>query len=170
MATPHHHEPDWVHRHPHEPNPAPPGEDASFLLIAPDGVSHSFSVEALQKLPFCEMENCYIVSTGHGTSGPFRFGGVRLVTVIDSLLPADQPWNYVDVHSSDGFGTRIQAIELRHELPERSSLLAWQIDGAPLIRKQGLVRLIVPSETDDALKQVKWVSQIVLALQNPARQ
>ena len=170
MATPHQHEPDWVHHHPHDPNPAPPGEDASFLLISPDGVAHSLSVEALQKLPFCEIENCYIVSTGHGTSGPFRFGGVRLLTVLNALLPTNQPWSYVDVYSGDGFGTRIQAAELLHEHPERASLLAWQLDGTPLTRQQGLVRLIVPSETDDALKQVKWVSQIVLVNQSPARE
>jgi len=34
------------------------------------------------------------------------------------------------------------------------------MDGATLTRAQGLVRLIVPSETDDALRQVKWVGRI----------
>ena len=39
-------------------------------------------------------------------------------------------------------------------------LLALEIDGRPLSRAQGLVRLVVPGETDDALRQVKWVSEI----------
>lgn len=160
--TPHHHEPDWVHHHPHDPNPAPPGEEASFSLILPNGVVYRLSVPEIEALPFSEIENCLIVSTGHGTSGPFCFGGVRLLTLLDAFLPTDQAWTYLDVQSGDGFGTRLYASELQHELPERASLLAWQIDGTPLTRQQGLVRLIVPSETDDALKQVKWVAQIVL--------
>jgi hypothetical protein len=39
-------------------------------------------------------------------------------------------------------------------------LLATHIDGRPMTRKEGLVRLIVPSERDDALRQVKWVSVV----------
>jgi hypothetical protein len=36
------------------------------------------------------------------------------------------------------------------------------LNGQPLTRAQGLIRLIVPAETDDALRQVKWVTQIVI--------
>jgi hypothetical protein len=35
-------------------------------------------------------------------------------------------------------------------------------DGQKLTRRQGLVRLIVPREKDDALRQVKWVGRIVI--------
>ncbi len=45
---------------------------------------------------------------------------------------------------------------------ERPSLLAYIKDGVSLTRAQGLVRLIVPSETDDALRQVKWVGRIII--------
>jgi hypothetical protein len=38
--------------------------------------------------------------------------------------------------------------------------LALACDGKPLTRTQGLVRLIVPQEDDDALRQVKWVAGI----------
>ena len=41
-------------------------------------------------------------------------------------------------------------------------LLAYTLDGAPLTREQGLVRLIVPSEIDDALRQVKWLAMITI--------
>jgi DMSO/TMAO reductase YedYZ molybdopterin-dependent catalytic subunit len=44
----------------------------------------------------------------------------------------------------------------------RPVLLAYMLDGAPLARGQGLVRLIVPSETDDALRQVKWLATITI--------
>jgi hypothetical protein len=36
------------------------------------------------------------------------------------------------------------------------------MEGQPLTREQGLVRMIVPSERDDALRQVKWVGKIVI--------
>jgi hypothetical protein len=42
-------------------------------------------------------------------------------------------------------------------------LLALARDGVPLTREQGLVRLVDPRETDDALRQIKWVAQIVIA-------
>lgn len=128
----------------------------------PDGEVMNFAVDRLQQFPFTEISNCYIVSTGHGTSGPFCFGGVRLLTLLNSLLTANQQWSITDVYSADGFGARISRSELETEGLDRTTLLAWQIDGAPLSRQQGLVRLIVPSEVDDALKQVKWVSRIVL--------
>jgi hypothetical protein len=42
-------------------------------------------------------------------------------------------------------------------------LLATARDGIPLTRADGLVRLIDPRETNDALRQVKWVAEIVIA-------
>jgi hypothetical protein len=65
----------------------------------------------------------------------------------------------VDVVSADGFGTRVQAKEVR-EGPDAPILLSYEIDGVSMTRGQGLVRLIVPSETDDALRQVKWVGEV----------
>ena len=65
------------------------------------------------------------------------------------------------VMSADGFGARVSADELRRETA-RPILLALAANGRPLSRADGLVRLIVPGETDDALRQVKWVSEIRL--------
>ena len=49
------------------------------------------------------------------------------------------------------------------KLPFRSPiLLAHIVNGAAMTRAQGLVRLIVPSEIDDALRQVKWVVRVEL--------
>ena len=115
-------------------------------------------------MPFTQIDGCYIISTGHGTSGPFSFGGVRLITLLESLLPSTESWHYVDVHSADGFGTRLKHTDLQSEDPRRSALLAYQLDGQPLTRARGLVRLIVPSEVDDALRQVKWVERIEVKL------
>ena len=65
----------------------------------------------------------------------------------------------MEVVSGDGFGTRALRTELTEPTP-RPILLAHTLDGQPLTRADGLVRLIVPSETDDALRQVKWVAQV----------
>ena len=65
----------------------------------------------------------------------------------------------MEVISADGFGTRIR----RHEIEgvtDRPILLATAMNDTALTRRQGLIRLIVPSETDDALRQVKWVGRI----------
>ena len=168
-TAPHRHsspagEPDWLHGHPHEPNPAPPSPDATFTVRvdapAPQAFQSLWPVADLHALPATTVSDCYIVSTGHGTSGPFTFGGVRLLDFIAHLgIPA---WQQVDVISADGFGTRLTRAELRQDPPHHPSLLVYQRNGQSLRREEGLVRLIVPTEKDDALKQVKWVAEIVV--------
>jgi DMSO/TMAO reductase YedYZ molybdopterin-dependent catalytic subunit len=188
-------EPPWAHSHAHEPNLQTPAGDGDFVVITPDGGRQTVSPGNLQALPYTSVADCLIVSTGHGTSGPFAFGGVRLGDLIDSILsgrersePGDnivadrdeyrggyraegrkgdgtapQPpaWQYVDLVSADGFGTRLTPADLG-AAGDRPVLLAYTVDGAPLTREQGLVRLIVPTETDDALRQVKWLAVITI--------
>jgi DMSO/TMAO reductase YedYZ molybdopterin-dependent catalytic subunit len=74
---------------------------------------------------------------------------------------ANEPWSKITILSQDGFGTRLTYEEVRAS-PHRPILLAYEINGAPMSRKAGLVRLVVPSETEDALRQVKWVGEIRL--------
>lgn len=159
-GAPSHDEPSWVHGHPHEPNPVPPGDDTSFVLHLPGGEARRMTVDALRHMPYCEVGDCYIVSTGHGASGPFTFGGVRLADLLASVLPTLPAWQHVDVVSADGFGVRLTPSDLQATAAERPILLAYTLDGLPLSRVRGLVRLIVPAEVDDALQQVKWVSHI----------
>ncbi len=99
-----------------------------------------------------------IVSTGHGTSGPFAFTGVALSRLIAHFYSGD--WQAVAVISADGFGTRLYRAEIDALPAARPALLAYAIDGRPLTRAHGLLRLIEPNETDDALRQVKWVARI----------
>jgi hypothetical protein len=149
---------DTLRPHSHEPNPEPPSADPAITLSFPNGHSQPVTVDDLHRLPQVNLANCYIVSTGHGTSGPFTFGGVTLLALVQAHL--DTPWTEVEVISADEFGTRLTADELTHLEPGRPILLAHSIDGLPMTREQGLVRLIVPSERDDALRQVKWVARI----------
>ena len=196
------HEPAWVHGHPHEPNLQTPGGDGDFVVLLPGGARQTFSLGDLKALPFTTVADCLIVSTGHGASGPFTFGGARLRDLLNWVLSTHggfepkqgsetgeitvagrgedrgedrgegrgegrkalqqpPPWHYVDLVSADGFGTRLTPADLAAE-DERPSLLAYMQDGVPLTRAQGLVRLIVPSETDDALRQVKWLATITI--------
>ncbi len=158
--------------HSHEPNPLPPSHDADMTVHLPDGSSRRIAPAALRSLDFIPADrlperlstplqvtvpNCYIVSTGHGTSGPFSFTGLRLLDLINLLWPGE--WSQVEVVSGDGFGTRALRTELAVPT-SRPILLAHTLDGQPLTRADGLVRLIVPSETDDALRQVKWVAHV----------
>ncbi|MCZ0939072.1 MAG: molybdopterin-dependent oxidoreductase [Caldilineaceae bacterium] len=159
--------------HSHEPNPLPPSPDAELTVHLPDGTAHRITPAALSSLEFLPTDrlppahaasalqvtvpNCYIVSTGHGTSGPFSFTGLRLLDLVDLLWPAD--WTQVEVVSGDGFGTRALRTELTQPT-QRPVILAHTLDRQPLSRAEGLVRLIVPSETDDALRQVKWVAHV----------
>lgn len=153
-------EADWVHGHPHEPNPLPPAGNGDFVVHTPQSGEVAVALSDLAALPFTEIPGCLIVSTGHGTTGPFTFGGALLVDLLAHIWAetAPQPtWRQIDVISTDGFGSRLTPADLAGAGPV---LLAYRRDGQSLTRAQGLVRLIVPSEKDDALRQVKWVTRI----------
>lgn len=157
------HEHDSLQPHSHDPNPEPPSPDPTFILGAPGGEGPrrrhvTVSVDDLRTLPTTYVPDCYIVSTGHGTSGPFTFGGVRLLDLVTHYVSA--PWSEVEVISADGFGNRVFREELENPDPAGPILVAHTIDGRPMTREEGLVRLIVPSEKDDALRQVKWIGRI----------
>ena len=151
---------DPLQPHAHDPNPEPPSADAGFILAWPDGRERAITVADLSAMPQTRVANCYIVSTGHGTSGPFVFGGVTLADFVRHTLEPDFAWKELEVISGDGFGNRVTAQELAHPDPAGPILLSLTLDGQSMTRQQGLVRLIVPSERDDALRQVKWVGRI----------
>ena len=149
---------DPLQPHSHDPNPEPPTAAPAFTLRLTDGRSLTITVDHLHELRQTSVPNCYIVSTGHGTSGPFTFSGVTLLDLLRHYQPGG--WSQVEVVSADGFGNRVQAAELHQPDGAGPILLATGRDGRPLTRAQGLVRLIVPGERDDALRQVKWVGEI----------
>lgn len=150
---------DPLQPHSHDPNPEPPSPFPDFRLQLPDGTEKLVTLDNLYRLPAKTLNDCYIVSTGHGTTGPFAFSGPTLLTVVQSFF-RQVDWHTIEVISGDGFGTRIQADELWGNAAAEPMILAYAIDGKQMSRHEGLVRLIVPSETDDALRQVKWVERI----------
>jgi hypothetical protein len=149
---------DWQQPHSHDSNPDPPDDDSTLAVITPDG-RILVTIEELRTLPGHTLPDCLIASTGHPASGPFAFGGVTLGTFIAAYAPG--AWSAALVLSGDGFGTRVLAEEWQADMA-RPILLAHTLDGRPLTRAEGLVRLIVPGETGDALRQVKWVAEVRL--------
>jgi hypothetical protein len=154
------HASDPLRSHAHDPNPDPPSDDPNFVLVRPDGREITLTVADLGRLPQLSVPNCYIVSTGHGSSGPFEFGGVALLDLVQSQI--ETPWSAVEVMSADGFGNRIAAAELHQPDPAGPVLLTTHLNGRLMTRRQGLVRMIVPNEKDDALRQVKWVGRVIV--------
>lgn len=151
-------EDDPLQPHAHDPNSEIPAGDGSFVLLLGNGRNQTITVVDLQQLPFSEVENCYIVSTGHGTSGPFTFGGVTLLDFIRQFVIGE--WGEIEVVSVDGFGNRVYVREVLNQAVSRPILLSYALNGRPMTRDEGLVRMIVPQERDDALRQVKWIGQI----------
>jgi hypothetical protein len=138
----------------------PPTNDPVFKLSLPGGQEVNIGVQTLQLLPRTTLTDCYIVSTGHGTTGPLAFSGVSLIQFIAHYIYDPESWSQVEVISGDGFGTRILKEELLSQGPAKPIVIADTLDGRPMTRNEGLVRLIVPGETDDALRQVKWIARI----------
>ncbi len=160
MNSPTANEPEWLHGHEHDPNPTPPGDDPTVTICLPNGAEILITPTDLERYPLTHVSDAYIISTGHGTSGPFAFSGVRLLDLVTAHIPSDMTWEYVDVICADNFGTRVRAGELLAKGTAQPIILSYKINGQPLTREQGLVRLIVPSEIDDALRQVKWITRI----------
>ena len=150
--------------HSHEPNPRPPTEDPAFWLELPSGRRQRVGLAELQALPATKMMDCFIVSTGHGTTGPFVFDGVALLELLEAFV--SESWTEAEVVSADGFGNRVTKRELKNPGPAGPILLAYGINGRPLTREAGLVRMIVKQEKDDALRQVKWIALIRLLAMN----
>jgi hypothetical protein len=152
--------------HEHDPNPAPPSLDPSFTLITADGLTHTITLADLARLPQSQGQPFSIVTTSHGTAGPFVFAGVTLLALLSHITTLPEYFQVAAV-SGDGFGTRLSGDELRQPHSNGPVLLATHRDGLALSREQGLVRLIVPSETDEALRQVKWLAELRIVLSNP---
>lgn len=147
---------NWIPPHSHDPNPVPPNNDPALMLHTGSEIVRLTPCE-LASFPQFMLPHCYIVSTGHGTTGPFTFQGIRIIDLVTRYAKFE--WARVDIISDDGFGTRLlrRALET---MGDRPAILALMINGRPLRRDEGLVRLVVPDEKEDALQQVKWVSEI----------
>ena len=145
--------------HSHDNNPTPPDDDTTIHLHDPAGNQISIPLDRLHTDYAQSVIPAYTYTTDHGRHGPYRLEGVRLLDLINQNL--NLPWNQVEVISADGFGNHLLRSELASD-GEEPVLLCTRSNGEPLTRQHGLVRLVVPSETDNALRQIKWVRKIVV--------
>jgi len=142
-----------MHVHSREPNYEPPSVDPTVTIVLADGAERPFTVADLQRLPVTTVANCFIV-TDHGTVGPYTFQGVALrdLAAHFGIGPTG-----VKVVSGDGFGAQLTAGEMDGPAPP---LLSYGVHDRLLSRQEGLVRLVVPGDQADALRQVKWVATV----------
>lgn len=148
------HDPLQPHRH--DNNLVIPGENTSIGLFINEEQTATLTLDSLATYP--QRALTYSYTTDHGPHGPYVLRGVALSGVISAeILPRITE---IEVISADGFGNRIYANELHDS--ERPILLCTHSNGQPLSRQHGLIRLVVPSETDNALRQIKWVATIRL--------
>lgn len=157
--------PAWVHAHSHEPNLVAPGGDGSLLLQLPEGSERQLTVTDLAALPSCARSG-RLPDCQHGARHlrPICLWWRR------PRQPAGRP-------AADRGGLassqRLERRRFRHPAhPRRPGCcqrrtadpagLSLRRQTAPP-RARGLVRLVVPAEVDDALRQVKWVSHIRLS-------
>ena len=73
---------------------ATPEGDATLVLSRPDGTEAAITPADLAGLPAHVEAGCRIVSTGHPVSGPYTFGGVRLVDLIRAYVDEGTAWRH----------------------------------------------------------------------------
>lgn len=139
------------HNTSHHNNVTPPDDDETFYLLWDKG-ELELTLPTLKTYP--KTEYPYTYKTDHGDHGPYTLLGVALRDLIKELSKA---WNEVEIKSADGFGNCLTKDEVLAEPPP---MLYYLSDGELLSRQNGLVRLVVPSETDNALRQIKWVREV----------
>ena len=143
----------------HDTNLQPPDNNPSIRFIDPAGQQKSISLADLMADYEPTVIPAYTYMTDHGMHGPYKLEGVALLDLIEQEIGKNGEWGEVEVISADGFGNRLYRPELSPE-GEDPVLLCHRSNEEQLRRMQGLVRLVVPSETDNALRQVKWVREI----------
>ena len=149
---------DPLRPHSHANNALIPDADTTIFLNVLNQEIIEISLEYLQSDYQTSVLESYTYQTDHGRHGPYRLEGVRLIDLIGKYVSQGSEWNQVEVLSADGFGNRIYKTEILEA--SEAILLCFRSNGGALERQYGLVRLVVPFETDNALRQVKWVRTI----------
>lgn len=147
---------DPLKPHKHSNNTTPPRGNSNITLYNTDSSSVELSLEQLQMNYPPSIIPAYTYVTDHGVHGPYKLEGVSLKDLITKEVKT--PWSELEVLSADGFGNRLSKEEIFAK--GDPIMLYFKTDGEMLTKQHGLVRLVVPSETDNALRQIKWVKTI----------
>jgi len=147
---------DPLKPHKHSNNTTAPKGNTNITINKTNGSSLDLSLEQLKTNYPQSVIPAYTYVTDHGVHGPYRLEGVSLKDLITQENKND--WSEVEVLSADGFGNRISKEEILVETDP--IMLYYKSNDKMLERKHGLVRLVVPTEIDNALRQIKWVKTI----------
>lgn len=147
---------DPLKPHKHHNNTTAPDSNTNIQLNTPKGKTIEITLEQLQTNYPTSIIPAYTYVTDHGVHGPYRLEGVSLKDLIAKENISD--WSEVEVLSADGFGNRIAKDEVL--AAGDPIMLYYKTDDDMLSKQHGLVRLVVPTETDNALRQIKWVKTI----------
>ncbi len=147
---------DPLKPHKHSNNTTAPEGNINIILHKTDGSSVELSLEQLQMNYPTSIIPAYTYVTDHGVHGPYKLEGVSLKDLVSKEVKT--AWSELEVLSADGFGNRLSKEEVLAE--GDPIMLYFKTDGELLAKQHGLLRLVVPSETDNALRQIKWVKTI----------
>ncbi len=136
----------------------PPDDITAITVTLPDGSQQTIDVADLAQMKRSAVSYSFV--TDHGVHGPYRLGGVALSDLLTAVLPADMEFGRVSVISADDFATTFDKDDLRPN--DTPMLLCDSSDDQQLTRQRGLIRLVVPADHDDALRQIKWVRTIAI--------
>lgn len=148
----------WEPTQHHNNTLAPTGDDGIKICL-PDGRQVTWGLDDLRRLPLTVLPAHYF-STDHGRHGPYRLEGAALRDVVAALWVGE--WSEVLIESADGYGNRVRCAEVGDSAEFAPILLCYASNGQTLTSAQGYMRLVVPSETDNALRQIKWVRRLTL--------
>lgn len=91
------------------------------------------------------------------------FKGVKLVSLLDSAgvtlgkaLRGKNLTKYVLIQAADGYQVVFSLAEVDPEFSEQTILLAYRVDGNPLPKGEGPIRLVVPGDK----KPTRWVREV----------
>lgn len=143
--------------HSHNNNTRPPSDNNTDIILSTSLTQRLLTIDNLYRYPQTIINYSYV--TDHGIHGPYQLEGVALYDLITSN--ERQATSHIDVISADGYQNQITIDEVTATM-DNPIMLCLTTDGQPLSIAHGLIRLVVPSEKSDALRQIKWVRQIQL--------
>lgn len=130
-------------------------ETSASIYLALVAEETKLSLDDLKKNYPQSVIEAYTYVTNHGTFGPYRLEGVSLLDLIPESLT---DWSEIKVIGADGFSNTLTRAELSEA--KEPAMLYYLRDGQALEPQHGPIRLVVPTETDNAIRQIKWVQRV----------
>lgn len=133
------------------------GADPPVVVVSYKGKRVELNAERLAKLPGLEVQ-----AAGHGEK--HLYGGVlvrEVLALVDAPLGdsfrGDAVAMVVRVRAADGYVAAFALAEFDSDFSNRTILLAYRQDGAPLPEGVGPFRIVIPEDK----RPTRWVRQVM---------